>query len=246
MYMTIAFIHIGKTGGSTINRLLKYSIKNYKEYHVENNYKTNEKYIIWIRNPIERFVSAFNQSYYGLHTDVSTIKHFDLNHCLMPERMQNSIGKPYIFSQEYDTLMKQFTSANHLAESLTSEDKNLQKKAIELMKRKEQHIDKGIHWYLEKDDFLNKNRNNILFVGKTESMKEDIIKLSSILQVKLDENLKIRENVYIEKSMKYLSPLAIQNIIDWYKDTDYSTLKQLLIDGWINESTFNMYYMYHI
>ena len=44
--------------------------------------------------------------------------------------------------------------------------------------------------------------------------------------------------------MKYLSPLAIQIIIDWYKDTDYATLKQLLIKGWINESVFNMYYKY--
>ena len=70
------------------------------------------------------------------------------------------------------------------------------------MTRKEEHLYKGIHWYLYKDDFLNKNHNNILFVGKTETMNEDILKLSNILGIKLDETVKLRENIYIEKSMK--------------------------------------------
>ena len=55
-------IHIGKTGGSTITEVLKMHYPNLKEYHCHWNrdYKPNEKYIIWIRNPISRFVSAFN------------------------------------------------------------------------------------------------------------------------------------------------------------------------------------------
>ena len=240
----LVFIHIGKTGGSTINHLLKSKFKRYKQYHHTNNYQPNEKYIIFIRNPIHRFVSAFNHSYYGIHTNVQSIKHFDLDHCLIPIRMKYSVNSQYVFSPKYDALMKHFTSANHLAESLTSTDITLRDKAIKLMNREEEHIYKGIHWYLHKDNFLNKKRNNILFVGKTESMKEDIINLSNILGVKLDENLKIRENIYVKKSMKYMSPLAIQNILDFYKDTDYALLKQLLSDGWINETTYNMYHKY--
>jgi hypothetical protein len=241
---TIAFIHIGKTGGTTIDTILKPVLSNYREYHHTRNYQPNEKYIVWLRNPITRFCSAFNHSYYAITTDIKSIKEFHLDHCLIPFRMKGAIGKSYVFSEEYDTLMKQFTSANHLAESLSSEDKELQSKAKALMSREEEHLHKGIHWYLHKDYFLHKNNKNILFVGKLESMTEDIIKLADILGVKLDEKMKLRENIYIDKSMKYLSPLAVENIIEWYKDTDYATLKQLLIDGWIDEATYNMYHIY--
>jgi hypothetical protein len=111
------------------------------------------------------------------------------------------------------------------------------------MNSEEEHLFKGIHWYLHENDFLNKNHDNILFIGTTENMKEDLLKLSDILEIKLDENKKLRENVYVDKSMKYLSPLAIQNIINWYKN-DYAILKELLINGWISESIFNMYSKY--
>lgn len=233
----IALIHIGKTGGTTLNALLSSNINKYIEYHVTRNYQLNEQHIVWIRNPIARFCSAFNHSYYGVHTHIHDIKEFNLEHCLIPMRMKASINKPYVFSQEYDALMKQFTSANHLAESLTSPDKTIQQKAVELMMHHEEHLYKGIHWY------LNATHLNIKFVGRTEFMKEDILKLSKMLNVKLDENLKLRENVYVDSSMKYLSPLAIQNIIDWYKE-DYDALKKLAENGWIDESTLNMYYTY--
>jgi hypothetical protein len=243
--MTLAFIHIGKTGGTTLNRLLR-TLKNYKEYHLRHIYGENEKYIIWIRNPIHRFVSAFNQSYYAIHTDASTITEFNLNTCLIPFHMRrkHTMSKPYIFSPGYDALMKQFTSANHLAESLTSSDPTLRQKAIELMNRREEHLFKGIHWYLLKNDFLNKHRDNILFVGRTEHMKEDIRALANKLNITLDETLKLRENIYVDKSMKYLSPLAIKNIIDWFNDTEYVALKQLVTDGWIDKATLKMYYTY--
>ena len=140
--------------------------------------------------------------------------------------------------------MKQFTSANHLAESLTSSDPVMRRKAIKLMNRPEEHIHKGVHWYLHKNDFLHKNRANILFVGRTENMKEDIRALANKLNIKLDDTLKLRENIYADKQMKYLSPLAIQNLINLYKNTEYVTLKQLVTDGWITEATLKTYYTY--
>ena len=245
--MSIAFIHVGKTGGTTINYLLSNTYKkNYIEYHHRKDYKKNEKYVLWIRNPISRFVSAFNHSYYGIHTKITSIKKFDFNHCLIPKRMENSIGKNYVFSEEYDKQFKEFQNANELAESLTSTDDILRNKAMKLMKRTEEHLFKSLGWYLDNGQFLKMNRENILFVGKTETMKNDINQLSTILNVKLDINVKLRENIYVDKSMKYLSPLAIQNIINWYENTDYRALKLLLKDGWIDKETFESYYIYNV
>jgi hypothetical protein len=36
--MNISFIHIGKTGGTTIDTLLRSKINKYNEYHLTNNY----------------------------------------------------------------------------------------------------------------------------------------------------------------------------------------------------------------
>ena len=244
IYIIISFIHIGKTGGTTINKLLNSNINNYKEYHFIKDYNNDEKYIIWIRNPISRFVSAFNHSFYGIHTDIHDIKQFDLEHCLMPGRMLDAKDKPFVFSQEYDTLFKQFKNANELAESLTSENINLKNFGYKLMNSLEEHIYKGIGWYLNNGNFVKNRNNRILFVGKQETMVEDIKALGLKLNITLNENLKLRENVYVDKKMKYLSEIGIRNIINFYKDTDYAALEQLYIHGWISIDTLNSYYLY--
>jgi hypothetical protein len=243
--MSISFIHIGKTGGTTIDYILRNKLTNYKEIHQYNNYSNNEKFILWIRNPIRRFVSAFNHSYYGVNTDLKTIKSFDLDHCLIPGWMKNSINKSYIFSEYYDSLIKEFKNANHLAESLTSEDLEIKRKAIDLMNCDMEHINKGIGWYLHNGKFIENNHNNILFVGTTENMKDCINKLSIKIGINLDENIKLRENVYLDKSMNYLSDVAIKNIIEWYKDTDYAALHQLLKYKFISEEIFYSYFIYN-
>jgi hypothetical protein len=246
IYMTLAFIHIGKTGGTTINHHLLHSeIKNYKMYHHNKNYQDDEKYIIWLRNPINRYVSAFNHSYYGINTNVKIIKSFDLDNCLIPMRMKNSMNKEWVFTKTYDALMRKFKNANELAESLSSDDVELQRLGKELMMRQEEHLHKGIGWYLENGKFVKENLNNIIFVGTLENMREDIEQLSNVLQIKLNNELKLRENVYVDKSMKYLSPLAIKNIIDWYKDTDYAALQELLNHGLITQQIFSSYFVYN-
>jgi hypothetical protein len=242
--MNNAFIHIGKTGGTTIDRILKSKVNNFKSYHLGNNYKSDEKYIIWIRNPISRFVSAFNHLYYAVNVNKQLIKSMDLSNCLLPCKLSGSTKRGYIFSNEYDSLVKYFKSANHLAESLTSNNLESRTKAHALMSDPTEHLYKGIGWYLKNGDFVKNNNDNIIFVGRQEYMKDDIKHLSSLLNIELDENMKVRENVYLDKSMKYLSPLAIKNIIEWYKDTDYAALKELCNHGFIDANLLSSYYIY--
>ena len=240
----ISLVHIGKTGGTTIKQLLKPKLKSFKEYHHVKNYSDNEKYIIWIRNPISRFVSAFNHAYYGLTANLSGSKGLNFENCLIPDRMIKARKTPYIFSKKYDALMLRFNSPNDLAESLSSTDTEKRNTAIELMKCTEEHLFKGIGWYLNKGKFVKNRHSKILFVGRQENMKEDIISLGKLLNLTLDENKKVRENTYLDSSMKYLSPFAIKNIIEWYKPTDYRALLVLKNHGFISQETLESYYSY--
>lgn len=74
------FVHIGKCGGSTVRRFLKKNKYKFNTIHTKKlfNYngdivKINEvkfskdyKYLITLRNPIERFISAYKWRYYKL------------------------------------------------------------------------------------------------------------------------------------------------------------------------------------
>ena len=61
-YTKVGFLHIGKCGGTEVLRHLKPDVK---EIHWEENpsrwQNYDTKWIIWVRNPFARFVSAFNR-----------------------------------------------------------------------------------------------------------------------------------------------------------------------------------------
>jgi hypothetical protein len=48
----------------------------------------------------------------------------------------------------------------------------------------------------------------------------------------------------LDISKKYLSAIVIQNIINWYKPTDYNALTELYNYGWITKETLESYYTY--
>ena len=243
----ISFIHIGKTGGSTIRTILgKKVLSGWKHYHMTKEYNDREKYIIWIRNPLSRFVSAFNQSYWTVNADVNNDTVFTLSNSLIPPKMKKKRNMGFAFTREYDDLINSFTSANELAESLSSADTTKKELAESLMRHEKEHIFKGIGWHLNNGVFVKWRHDRILFVGRMEYMEEDIGKLSTKLGIKLNNKVKIRENVFTDKSKKYLSPLAIKNLLEWYKGTDYAALKQLLNFGFIDQATYDSYFNYDL
>ena len=245
----LRFIHIGKTGGTTLLHLFKDNNIDIPEYHFNKNYKPNEKYIIWIRNPLSRFVSAFNMEHHFITFDYKnkTIKEVNHSNCMWPGVIHNLIKskRNYVIHPRFDKLINFFKSANNLAEGLTSNIPETKEKAIELMNfESKSHIFRGIGWYLNNGKFLENNNHKILFVGKQETMDTDIEALGKILNKSLNINKKCMINSYSIKQSKYLSPLAITNLIEFYKNTDYTALEQLNKYGWISDEVLALYYTY--
>ena len=111
------------------------------------------------------------------------------------------------------------------------------------MNSPEEHIFKGIGWYLYNGDFIEKNHNKIIFVGTCENMADDITRLSNLLNIQNNsEEKKIREN--INNNDKFLSPKAIKNILNFYKDTDYKALQKLVEYNFITKDLFEKYHHY--
>jgi hypothetical protein len=57
----------------------------------------------------------------------------------------------------------------------------------------------------------------------------------------MNSALKLRKNIYVDKKMKYLSPIAIKNIMNFYKNTDYAALKTLKDYKFITEDIYELY-----
>jgi len=56
-------IHVGKCGGSTVEQFLKKNNINFDVIHVQEAKFIGGRYVLVLRNPIERFISAFNWRY---------------------------------------------------------------------------------------------------------------------------------------------------------------------------------------
>jgi hypothetical protein len=246
----ITFIHIGKTGGSYLIDLLGIDTNDKIKYrHICNKPERDpkRKYIIWIRNPISRFVSAFNYVHAALKHDASSINEYNLKTCIMPDIMQKRFIKKtnYLFSKEYDENIMFFETPNKLAEALSSSDGSLKKRALNVMNSEIQHIHKGLGWYLYNGGFVKNLKDNILFVGKMETMDEDANTLFTILKKKYEKRPKLRENIYVGDEDKFMSDLAIANIINYYKNSDYAVLKEMKEVGFISGETYKQYHTYN-
>ena len=236
------FIHIGKTGGTYLTKHIDFD----GQYHLRKPiFNRNEFYVIWLRNPIDRYVSAFWYVYDIINIDLKkiNINNLNLDNCISPEHIRKKKVRGYAFDKSYESLINFFKSPNHLAESLSSENKYVKHKAYLTMTHHCEHIGKGIGYYLSNGKFIESYHKNILFVGTMENIIEDINTLSKLLNVSLhkSEN-KIRNND--NNNDKILSKLAIKNIIKFYTNTDYKALQILMKYKFINQALYDKYYTY--
>lgn len=179
-------IHIGKCGGTTVlNSLLnlKYNVNHIHIRKVK--FNINKKYIITIRNPVDRFISAFNWRY---HKVVTT------------KQQKNR------FKGE-KKLLEYYENVNALAEDLYDPNGQLN---INLSTKKHyiHHLYEDINFYLHK--FLRKcKRRNIYGVILTETLTDDLQNLFNIPKKKVPHKFKNQEY------SKYLSDLGYSNLKKW-------------------------------
>jgi hypothetical protein len=248
----IKFIHIGKCGGTAV--LAAFNMEKIKysyEIHMKNTtYQPDyEKYIMWIRHPISRFVSAFMYNYAIHNTNVAELPYkLDTTNCICPEVLnpkrecmkKNEIC--YTWNKDFDFLVSYFKSPNDLAESLTSDDPQRKKYAYDLMQAGPEHIMRNINFYLFNGEFIEKYHDKFIFVGTMENMEKDLIKCGKIINKTPNLNVRPRTNDY-DSSYKYFSKKGLQNIKNYlYKD--YNCIKALYKYKLISKEVYDSYLTY--
>lgn len=216
--MKLNFIHIGKCGGSSVlNALVNSEIIKEKYTSIIHThtrkpiYQRNEDYIITIRNPISRLLSAYNWRYYLV---VET------------ENQKNR------FKGEWEILNK-YKTLNNMAEKLFDECTN----SVDLKVSQEfeviHHIRERISFYLL--DFLDVvNINQIYGVLKQESLEQDCKKLLGVEIRHLKNHKSKTLPTYLNLSEK-----ALKNLKRHFSD-EFTCVKKLFELGIIDEEDYKI------
>lgn len=206
---SITFIHIGKCAGSSVWHSIcsrKFELARKIEYlHLARLYlHSDRKYIITLRNPIKRFISA----YYWRYNKVVDTK----------EQQKRYAG-------EYEMLVKTKTVENFV--------KEIQKHGEGIFRGKEQsgnyihQIHQDIYYYLS--PLVNgEHSNKIMAVLTQENLKED---MQTLLDIDIQMHHNNNENKMYDKylstsSIKTLNEIlapdyyCIEKLYEWGKLTD--------------------------
>lgn len=201
----LIYIHIGKCGGSSlldsINRseILNNKFSTITHVHIKKPpILTNSNYLIVIRNPILRALSAFNWWY----------------KLVVVDQVQKNR-----FKGEYQVLFK-YQTLNLLAESLYTN--GVLNKSVAKDFKKIHHLKEDISFYLT--DLLNQIEDKQIYaVLRTEYLDADIKRYLGVQEIKkIHQN---KENVH--KDMLFLSDLARKNLKTFLCE-DYKALTKLL------------------
>ena len=201
----LIYIHIGKCGGASlweaINKspILKEKFMKIHKVHVEKPpVLKNARYIVVIRNPIKRAISAFNWRY-RLVVEKQTKRHRN--------------------DDEYEVL-KKYGTLNNLAEALYVDDaldENVSKD-FQII----HHLKESISFYL-KDALDYIKAEQVFCVLSTETLNDDIYKNLAVIEVaRAHENAK-----NTGESKKFLSDKACENLRRYLCD-DYQCIEKLL------------------
>jgi len=239
------FIHIGKNGGSTVGAFLdsKYGsmLSSGSEVpsqhgnivenkYIEGNIKPNTCFLSSVRDPVERWVSAYLSQYRsGCPAWCSS-------------RVYNGAKELY----------KTFPSPNHLAEALYSNNNKTREKARALLVSNRHLTQDTSHYFRDFKD----HRNETIYIGLTCDMKNTLYNIGLIISAAKrniysedfvqmavnkfmnDESGHKHANADSLKVMEYLSPLGYKNVKK-YMAHEYMKLQELADYGLLASADIN-------
>jgi len=243
----IHFIHIGKCGGTMIKQWLTKNGIRHHEVHLnlpKEEIRVPDTYIVWIRDPIARFRSAYDYQRAIITTDVSHWARTNRTacwlgpKCLAPSKILRKFKTGYAYNEEFDTLNLLFQNANHLAESI-SLDNELGENARKLMNSPYEHVSKGIGFYLDGGEFVRRHHDRMV-VGALERGPDDLKKLAAYLKISNPkEKVKNSRKNHKSTSTTPLSVLALKNLRAFY-EPDYSAIREMEKYGLVPQGLYTM------
>ena len=206
-------VHIGKCGGGTIfieckKKKIKFEKAHCRKPKLRNKYQ----YVILIRDPINRFISAFNRKMFR---------------CLTKRGQRLHGKKPYKNIKESEGF-RYWKNINNLAENLFDDQGNMNEMASELIKYSN-HLHLNIHFYLNRLlPFCNSNNCQVI---RYEYYNEDI---KEVLKLKTVSTINHR---FKSQYSKYVSDKGKNNLRKLLKK-DYECFKKLKEKGIIDDKYY--------
>ena len=255
---SLDFIHVGKAGGTSIVAWLTQHHVPFQEIHLRQpalHADPCRRYVVWVRDPLERFRSAFNYeravvstNTTGMHVNESRATWCTLgrknwrvavepgaNHCgactlgpdcLAPNKIARKVLYGHAYESHYDDMLLYFRDANHLGESLSSPVPTIAALAHKLMRSNIEHIHKGLGYYLHNGAFARTHPH--LFVGRVERMDEDLRRLAKLLGLPTKDGIGANERRNPQQGARPFSPLARANLCREYNQSDFAALRELV------------------
>lgn len=157
------FVHVGKCGGTSVAAELRASGFTFEHFHLRRPLAVpGHRYLVLVRDPVARFISAFNWRYHLLEQD------------LLPSARQEDPIVRLRHRAEREFLL-QFENVNAFAERLVPPGE-YEVSAIRTMMGLIGHVPQGFVWYL--DGLLNRiEPEQLVGVISTEHLADDFQKI---------------------------------------------------------------------
>lgn len=194
----VHFIHVGKTAGTAVKNALEplVSAGHYEVFLHPHRVKLHhiprgEKVFFVLRDPVDRFVSAFYS--------------------------RKRQGMPRVYSPwnaDEREAFSRFGTANQLAEALSSADAEEREHARKAMRRMQHVRDTYATFFGDTDAFAARS-NDILLVGFQDTLEEDFTRLVHLLGLPASTGLPrdpVKAHRNPEQVDRHLSDLAVANL----------------------------------